>query len=150
MRGAGWLRENRGLTRAALSVVIGVGCGGSDGSGGAPVADSAVEAPGDVAVDSFGVDATHDAIDSNPGDVAAEATGDATVTTTPIVYVATGDGKISTFDMDPSTGKLTPKSSFDAGDYPSFVAVDRARLRLYAVLEPSDLLCVFSSVKSTC
>jgi 6-phosphogluconolactonase len=132
------------MRRAIVGLFFALVACGSNGSD-ATTSDSST----DGTIDSTIVDSGHDvASETHVPDVCGCDGSDA-ATTTPIAYVATGDGKISTFDMDASTGELTPKSSFDAGNYPSFLAIDRTHLRLYAVLEASDLVAAFAIAKGT-
>lgn len=53
----------------------------------------------------------------------------------PFVYVGSGDGKISVYRLNGTTGGVTLASSIDAGTNPSFLAFDSKRRFLYAVNE---------------
>ena len=66
-----------------------------------------------------------------------------------VAYVGAGDGQISLFAFDETTGALTPKGKFAAGSNPSFLAFDVAHLRLFAVLDNIDSVASFSIEKGT-
>jgi 6-phosphogluconolactonase len=66
------------------------------------------------------------------------------VDTHPYVYVGQGNGEIAVFDLDRSTGALTPLSTVDAGNYPSFLAISPDKRFVYAALESSDEIASFS------
>jgi 6-phosphogluconolactonase len=136
----------------ALSCVLASSCSDSSGDGGDPTdtATSGVDTstsrdvdPGDTLATEGGKDVTTDT--ASGGD--ADATPP--VETNKVLYVGGGDGKISLFTLDTTSGALTPSGDLDAGDYPSFLAFDVAHLHLFAVLESSNRVAAFSIAKGT-
>jgi 6-phosphogluconolactonase len=67
----------------------------------------------------------------------------------PFVYVGGGNNLISVYRLNPSTGALTFQSSADGGNNPSFLAVDPAAQRLYAVAEGTAGRVVAYSINQT-
>ncbi len=62
----------------------------------------------------------------------------------PLVYVGSTNGQILLYSLDATLGKLTLLKSFDAGNYPSFLAFDPSRQHVYAVNEPDAMVASFS------
>jgi 6-phosphogluconolactonase len=62
----------------------------------------------------------------------------------PFVYVGGTDGNISLYGLDLATRTLTFREAVDAGDYPSFIAVDPQHRYLYAVNEGTAEVAAFS------
>jgi 6-phosphogluconolactonase len=61
-----------------------------------------------------------------------------------LVYVGSTNGQISLYTLDAALGKLTLVKSIDAGNYPSFLALDPLRAHLYAVNEPDAMVASFA------
>lgn len=66
------------------------------------------------------------------------------MTGAPFVYVGGTDGKITIFRFDRTARTLTPDDSANAGNYPSFLAVNPAHTMLYSVLEASAAIAAFA------
>jgi len=66
-----------------------------------------------------------------------------------IVYVGSSSNDVSVFTLDTTTGALVAGPKTQAGNNPSFVAVDPARKFLYAVNESSMQLASFSIDQTT-
>ena len=62
----------------------------------------------------------------------------------PFVVVGGTDGSVSIYGLDAAAGKLTLLKSVNAGNYPSFVALDPAHARLYAVNEADAKVAAFA------
>ena len=60
-----------------------------------------------------------------------------------LVYVGSTNRQISIFSLDAASGKLGLIKSIDAGNYPSFLALDPTRTHLYAVNEPDAMVASF-------
>jgi len=60
-----------------------------------------------------------------------------------LVYVGSTNRQISIFSLDAASGKLGLIKSIDAGNYPSFLALDPSRTHLYAVNEPDAMVASF-------
>ncbi len=63
---------------------------------------------------------------------------------TPFVYVGSTNGQILLYALDSALGKLSFLSSFEAGNYPSFIAFDPSHAHAYAVNEPDGKVASFS------
>ncbi len=66
-----------------------------------------------------------------------------------LVYVGSTNRQISIFSLDAASGKLGLIKSIDAGNYPSFLALDPSRSHLYAVNEPDAMVASFKVDPST-
>jgi 6-phosphogluconolactonase len=108
-----------GMTGGAGSSMGGAGMGGA-GMGGAGMAGSAGVAGG-----------------------GAGASG------VPFVYVGGTDGNITIYRLDRGAKTLTLDDTVDAGNYPSFLAVNPAHTMLYAVLEGTTSVAAFAIDQTT-
>lgn len=70
--------------------------------------------------------------------------GGAGASGTPILYVGGTDGNITYYRLDRGAKTLSRVDAVNAGNYPSFLAVNPARTMLYAVLEASASVAAFA------
>ncbi len=61
-----------------------------------------------------------------------------------LVYVGADDQKIHLFALDRATAKLTPIATYPAGNFPSFLAFDVARGRVFATNENDGAVAAFA------
>lgn len=84
--------------------------------------------------------------DAGPEDAPSsrDAGPDATALGALYTFTGSGDGKIRVYAVDEGTGAWTAKGSIGAGASPSFLAMDVARSRLYAVDESGGNVLAFA------
>jgi 6-phosphogluconolactonase len=75
--------------------------------------------------------------------------GGAGVSGVPFVYVGGTDGSITIYRLDRAAKTLTLDDTVNAGNYPSFLAVNPARTMLYAVLEGTTSVAAFAIDQAT-
>jgi 6-phosphogluconolactonase len=75
---------------------------------------------------------------------AGSAGNDGGASGVPLVYVAGTDGNITIYQLDRTAKTLTFDTRVNAGNYPSFLAVNPAHTTLYAVLEASTAVAAFA------
>ena len=86
------------------------------------------------------------AVDASPKDATAD-TSPAPDASTPkplFVLVGSGDGKIRVFSVAEPSGALTPMGTASPGGSPSFLAMDPATKKVYAVDEANDQVRAFT------
>lgn len=110
----------------AATLFLAWACSGDDGAPD-PAASGAPDGAADVTA---AVDASADA--PAPG---ADAAPDAPALAPLYAFIGSADGKIRVYDVDAANGKLTFKKENAAGTHPSFLAVDGAHRRVFAVDE---------------
>jgi 6-phosphogluconolactonase len=80
---------------------------------------------------------------------AGTAGGGAGTSGVPFVYVGGTDGNISIYRLNRSAKTLTLDDTVNAGNYPSFLAVNPAQTMLYAVLEGTTSVAAFAIDQAT-
>jgi 6-phosphogluconolactonase len=78
------------------------------------------------------------------GDAGNAGNGGAGASGVPFVYVAGTDGNITIYRLDRTAKTLTFDARVNAGNYPSFLAVNPDHTTLYAVLEASTAVAAFA------
>jgi len=155
------IRPAQGCVLFALCLGLGAGCGksqaplatgGASGSG-AAAAGGAAQAPG-----GSGSGGASPGLGGTPGDGGAfgSATGGSTSSGGSVaelktfVYVGSGDfgdaepGLVTVYELERTTKKLTYRSEHPAGGLASYLAIDSARLRLFAADEADGGVLSFS------
>jgi 6-phosphogluconolactonase len=80
---------------------------------------------------------------------AGTAGGGAGASGVPLVYVGGTDGNITIYRLDRAAKTLTLDDTVNAGNYPSFLAVNPAHTMLYAVLEGTTSVAAFAIDQAT-
>jgi 6-phosphogluconolactonase len=122
----------------------GTGAGGNGaGMGGAGLGGSAAGIGGADA-GSGGTVAGSSGSAGSAGSAGNAGTGGAGPSGVPFVYVAGTDGNITIYRLDRTAKTLTFDARVNAGNYPSFLAVNPARTTLYATIEASESVAAFA------
>jgi 6-phosphogluconolactonase len=121
----------------------GGGSGGASGSSGTGGASGSAGATGGAGTAGAGTGGAGMAGSAGTGGGGAGASG------VPLVYVGGTDGTITIYRLDRGAKTLTLDDTVNAGNYPSFLAVNPAHTMLYAVLEGTTSVAAFAIDQAT-